>query len=684
MNAAADEKKQDDTSPRGLVRKWKNELHLAEQRFKKWWKEADTYYDLYEAESDRPNSYNILWSNTEVLRPALYNSTPTPDVRRRFRDEDPLGKVVSKVLQRALDYTVDDYDSEDFDDEMKAVVLDMLITGRGKARVRYIPVFVPMDPLSMGQPDAIPAALDSPELPMSSPDATAQAAPPPQEQVADESAKCEYVHYKDYMHGPGKKWSEVPWEAYRHKFDRDELVQMFGPDIGQAIPLDECEGDEKGGDKDLNDANRTAEVWEIWDKRKRRVLFVSKQYEDQPCLVADDPLKLASFFPGPKPLFAIETTRTLIPVPPYRLYKQQARELNQVTRRITKLVDALKVRGAYASNIPEVRDILAGEDNSMTPIANVTEIAAAGGLDKALWLMPIDKLAMALQQLYLAREQIKQVIAELTGLSDIVRGSTDPNETKGAQVLKSQWGTLRLQRLQREVQRFARDLIRLLAEIISQQFSPEKLAAITQVQLPTPQEKMQAQQAIQQAQMAPPQVDQMTGQPMPPPPEAIEALESPTWEDVMGVLKSDEMRGYKTDIETDSTVAETIDSDMAGLNEAMQGISTWIQTVGPLVQQGAMSIEAAKEGALVIIRRARMGQAFEDQIESISNMAPPAPPPQEEGGGQEMQQIMEALQELGKRGDDLGNGVQNGLQEISNQIQVALESIARQSHPRAA
>lgn len=122
MNAAADEKKQDDTIPRGLVRKWKNELHLAEQRFKKWWKEADTYYDLYEAESDRPNSYNILWSNTEVLRPALYNSTPTPDVRRRFRDEDALGKVVSKVLQRALDYTVDDYDSEDFDDEMKAEI----------------------------------------------------------------------------------------------------------------------------------------------------------------------------------------------------------------------------------------------------------------------------------------------------------------------------------------------------------------------------------------------------------------------------------------------------------------------------------------------------------------------------------------------------------------------------------
>lgn len=690
MNAA-DDKKMDDSTPRGLVRKWKNEITLAERRFSAWWKEADQCYDIYEAETQQQNSYNILWSNTEVLRPALYNSTPTADVRRRFRDEDALGKTVSKVLQRALDYTVDDYEAEDFDDEMKASVLDTLITGRGKARVKYVPVFVPMDP-PMGQPVA-PTGLAPPEptAPVLQQDVTAQAAPP-MEQVADESAQCEYVHYKDYLHGPGKKWSQVPWEGYRHCLDRDELVQMFGPDIGAKVPLDEAKKDEKTEDKDLNDNNRTAEVWEIWDKRSRRCIFINKQFEDGPLLDVDDPLQLAGFFPGPKPLYAIESTRSLIPIPPYRLYKQQAKELNRITTRINVITEHLKVRGAYAAGITEIGNILKLGDGEMAPIVNVTQVAAAGGLDKALWMMPIDALAKALQQLYLAREQIKAVIAELTGLSDIIRGSTDPNETKGAQQLKSQWGTLRLQRLQREVQRFARDLIRLLGEIISQQFSPEKLAAITQVQLPTPEQKVQAQAAVQQAQMAaqqaqmaPPQVDPATGQPMPPPgppPEAVAVLEQPTWDDVMGVLKSDELRGYKVDIETDSTVAETIDRDMAGLNEAMQAIATWIQTVGPLVQQGAMSVDAAKEGALVIIRRSRMGQAFEDQIESISSMPPPAPPPEQ--GGQDLSPIMKALQELAQRGDDMGNGMQNGLQEISNQIQVAIENMGRQQQMRAA
>lgn len=693
MNAAAAEKTNEDTSARGLVRKWTNELDLAEKRFKTWWKEADSIYDIYEAESQTQNSYNVLWSNTEVLRPALYNSTPTPDVRRRFRDADPLGKAVSTVLQRALDYTVDDYEAEDFDDEMKAVVLDTLLVGRGKARVKYVPVFVPMagpmmaSPLSadaapsMGQPDAFSQALAPTETlstPAVPPGVDAQAAPPA-EVVGDESAKCEYVFYKDYLHGPGKKWSEVWWEAYRHRLDRDELVQMFGPDIGGRIDLDDTENDAKSKHKDLSDNNRTAEVWEVWDKRSRRVIFICRKFEDAPCLDVEDPLRLAAFFPGPKPIYAIESTRSLIPIPPYRLYKQQAQELNRITKRINVITDALKIRGAYASSITEIASILKLGDNEMAPIVSVTELAAAGGLDKALWMFPIEKLAAALQYLYQAREQTKQVIAELTGLSDIIRGSTNPNETKGAQQLKSQWGTLRLQRLQREVQRFARDLIRLLGEIIAEQFSPEKLQAITQIQLPTPEEKAQAQMAIQQAQSAPPQMDPMTGQPVPPPPpppELVEMLAKPTWEDVIRVLKSDEMRGYKVDVETDSTVAETIDSDMRGLNEAMQGIAAWIQTCGPLVQRGAMPIEAAKEGALVIIRRARMGQAFEDQVQAIKE--PPAPPPQAAQGTEGLGEIMQALQQLAKRGDDMGNGLQNGLQQISNQIQVAIENMGRQ------
>jgi hypothetical protein len=57
-------------------------------------------------------------SNIETLLPAIYNSTPSPDVRRRFGDRDPIAKSVSDIVERAISYSVDAYD---FDAMMQAV-----------------------------------------------------------------------------------------------------------------------------------------------------------------------------------------------------------------------------------------------------------------------------------------------------------------------------------------------------------------------------------------------------------------------------------------------------------------------------------------------------------------------------------------------------------------------------------
>lgn len=688
----------DDSTPQGLVRKWVAELTIAEKAQKDWMEEGQQVYDLYESQSQQASNYNILWSNTEVLRPAIYNSTPVPDCRRRFRDQDVLGKAVAQVMERALSYSFDIYD---FDGGMQAAVLDCLLPGRGVKRVRYVPKFAPLPtaaPLAQeianpasGLPADVPATAVPqpattglplmPEQGMSAPPPISQVAPTPGEMVYDQQALCEHVQWKNFRHGPGKTWSEVPWVAFDHDLSFDELVSMFGEEVARTVPLADVDPDMKVGDKQVTEMFRTAKVHEIWDKSTGSVLFIHKQKADAPCLAVPDPLRLQGFFCCPRPLYAIENSTKLTPTPLYRLYKQQAAALNKISRRIDVITEAMKVRGMYAANISEVASLLASGDNDMTPIANVTEIAAAGGLDKAIWIMPVEKLIVVLTGLYQAREQLKQAIYELTGISDIVRGSTDPNETKGAQVLKSQWGTLRLQRLQREVQRFARDLVRMTGEIIAQQFSQQQLAAITGLEFPTAEEKMQAQQQMELAQM--PQVHPMTGQPMAPqvpPPELLEILEKPTWEEIMAVLQSDEMRQYKVDVETDSTVAETVDRDMKGLSEILGALGQFIQTVAPLVQSGVMPIEAAREIALAIVRRAKLGSAVEDQISQIGNQQQQMGMQQQQADG--MNQILQAIQQLGQQGNDLGNGVQNGLQQISNQIQVALENVGRQQQPQ--
>ena len=122
-----DDKEEVTGDPRRVVRRWLLEIKLADKREKDWRKEVREVLDRYKRKTKRKGQFNILWSNTETLRPAIYNSLPVPDVRRRFRDADPLGKAVSEVLERALDFMVD---STNLDHVCKGGALDMLLPGR--------------------------------------------------------------------------------------------------------------------------------------------------------------------------------------------------------------------------------------------------------------------------------------------------------------------------------------------------------------------------------------------------------------------------------------------------------------------------------------------------------------------------------------------------------------------------
>jgi hypothetical protein len=58
----------------------------------------------------------------------------------------------------------------------------------------------------------------------------------------------------------------------------------------------------------------------------------------------EPPLKLKTFFPVPRPLMLVEDSGTLIPIPLYELYREQAAELDHISGRINKIVNACRVR----------------------------------------------------------------------------------------------------------------------------------------------------------------------------------------------------------------------------------------------------------------------------------------------------------------------------------------------------
>jgi hypothetical protein len=102
-----------------------------------------------------------------------------------------------------------------------------------------------------------------------------------------------------------------------------------------------------------------------------------------------------------------------------------------------------------------------------------------GGLKGSVDFLPLDMVVNALQQLYAAREQAKQVIYEVTGLSDIIRGASVASETATAQQIKSQYASLRLKEMQSDVARFASDILRIKAQIMCAFYRPETLVAMS-------------------------------------------------------------------------------------------------------------------------------------------------------------------------------------------------------------
>ena len=187
------------------------------------------------------------------------------------------------------------------------------------------------------------------------------------------------------------------------------------------------------------------------------------------------------FFPNPDPLLANKTNDKRIPVPDFIQYQDQARELDKLTARIDKLQGALKVMGLYPGEEKAALQQLIdeGTENRLIPIHDWMRFIDKGGIKDIIQWMPIQQIAECLIQLYNARDRTKQILYELTGMSDILRGQTSPIETKGAQDLKANFATRRIAPKQKKVADFACNLIKLKGAIIAEHFSEKTISMIT-------------------------------------------------------------------------------------------------------------------------------------------------------------------------------------------------------------
>lgn len=419
--------------------KWVNRITKAE---KEWSKYHDLIKEIrkYYLNKNDKNKQNIFWSSIETLKPFIYFKAPTPYIQRKDKKQNPVLDVACSMLEKALNW---DIESQDFDGVIKYARNDYLLSGLGLVYEKLSPKFKTV---------AVPTELGIVE-----------------QEVLDE-VKVE-THYIDPMKlicdcQNVKVWEDVDWVAQIIDMTKQEVVDQFGKDIKDL--LFDPSADEE------TEADCPTKVYRIWDKKDKKVIYLSKEVTDKFLRVDDDVLNVEGFFPFPKPVFSTLANNGVIPTPDYTEIKAQLDELDGVVNRMKLTMQALKVTGAYDGSFPVLANIL-NKDVTLVEVSDFAKIREKGGLAGFVDFMPIEQYINTLEALAQRRQDLIGAIYEITGVSDIMRGNSDPNETATAVTKKTNFGTLRNQDRQNDFQRFLTDILKIKAEIICEQMPAEQL-----------------------------------------------------------------------------------------------------------------------------------------------------------------------------------------------------------------
>lgn len=449
-------------NPQDQYRYWMRELNSSDTQLRQFRNLGTKIVDRFtggrragqefSGDSRRGSNFrlNLFHSNITTLQSMLYVDLPQVLVTRRFNDpNDDVGRVASLIMERVLTNDLAE-NGKEYECTFKAALQDRLLPGLGVARVRY-EVETDFNP-ETGQ-----------------------------EKVVFEDAPVDYYHWRDVSWGWGRTFSDLPWIGFRTWMKKDEIRERFGDEAAERVQLknESVTSNKQEEPSNINEdgAWRKAEVWEIWDKSKRELVWVSPGY-DQILDTKPDTLRLTGFYPCPPFLLANQTTSLYIPTSDYYLAQDLYNEVDVLQTRISIITEAVKVVGVYNRDAEGVgRMFNEGTDNDLIPVDNWALFAEKGGIQGQIDWVPIEAITEALLRLRELRDEAIGLLQQVTGMSDIMRGELGGQyEGVGQSQLKAKFGSVRVQALQDDLAKFSSDLLQLKAEIISRHFDPQTIA----------------------------------------------------------------------------------------------------------------------------------------------------------------------------------------------------------------
>ena len=610
---------------------WLKEMTAAEKEHKKFRergkKVVRKYLDEREGgnadivDQDGKNSLNLFWSNTQVIMSNLYSKPPKVDVGRIFKDQnDDVARVAATILDRILNSGLEQ-DNSDFHTAALNGVEDYLLPGMGQIWLRYeaeteqIQQPPQMDPMT-GEPIQLP----------------------PQEKVTWEDALSEYVYWEDFEWAPCRTWEDCRWVGRLSFLSRDAAAKRFGSGVAKLLPTTKKGGDRKNNNTlgPQHEVHSRIMVWEIWCKTDRKVYWYCPGY-DKILDIREDPLELEGFFPCPRPLMANTTTSNFIARADYVMAQDQYNQIDELTTRIAWLTKACKVVGAYDKNSTALGRIFTeGIENQLIPVDNWAAFAEKGGIKGTIDFVPIDVVASVIRELIDKRAVLKADLYEVMGIGDIMRGVSSPSETLGAQQIKAQFGSQRLQFKQSAVACWAADAQRIKADIICKHFQPQTILERSNIMFST------------DAQLAP---------------QAVQ------------LLKQNGIPKYRIQIEPDSMASLDWAAEREARSQAVEGMGVFMQSVTTLLQASPEATPVVLE----ILKWFMGGLKQARQIESVIDQAiaaatapkqPTPPSPKEQAETDKV--AADAMQKRSSGINDLADAASKGALAPVNAALMAL------------
>jgi len=568
---------------------WKQQIESAKSSFETYFKNAETCEKEYSA---KDKNYNIFYSNVQTLDANLCLANPKPDIQRRFLKQMEAQKIksnayaeVAKILSSSVEYISD---ISDVDSIIKKDVHNCSVVGRGIVWVDYYPHIV--------------TNADG------------------KEEVISREIRLDSLKYDEYLCSTAESEKDVWWKARRHLLTRKDIYDRFGYSAGdfelQFKPYDKNETVLKRG-----------EVWEIWDKNSKKRIFLLMNHQNHELLEEkDDPYKLECFFPCDEICFVTENN-SVIPVPEYLVYKKQADLLETVSKKIALISDEIKYVVISGSQDKSVADKIGRASNGSFITIQSNDVTA--NIAQMLTTLPVESATNMIEYLNGLKDRIRQNIYDITGISDLMRGASDPRETAKAQQIKGLFGSLRFQARQTAVQQHRKRIYRIIAEIIAEHYDKDTLSEMTGTYLPDIEEKARMEAEIKN--VAPENVPEDLIQ------RYNEVVNLPTWGDVIQILRSDRLRNYTVDIETTATAFDDHESQTEAIDKITQTYITMAKMASEL------SPELVK-GFVPIIKmnlsNCKLSSAITRQLEEAMDAAyreveqsakqPPQPTPEQQ------------------------------------------------------